>query len=353
MMKFLRLLIVVGALLCHTTLEAQRLVLPNIDFVALDQEAMATVQALPRKGGFKKGETYYHLFFFGAQKREGVEWSDIKSQSDFIRAIDFQTPVQFNDRELPTNIYADYIYDSRGMMKWVYADGKATKVDSKQTSGNTPQNILVEIAKQQYQLVFVLKESTPDIPQFFGIRDGEICMTRHIIWEAYDTHSISSLIEDNLLEQLITGKKKSVEQRTNEEGEKTDSLTVMPTFMGGGLNKFRAWFMEEFNTSALKLDFGETSVVLKFSVDTEGFVDNVEIISCDNIELAQHAVEIVKRSPQWTAGYRGDEAVKTYFQLPIKISIEPEYQSYKPNQQTTNQQTTNQQTLKKKQRGYK
>lgn len=347
-MRFLRLLIVVCALLCHTTLEAQRLVLPNIDLEAFNQEAMAAVQTLPRKGGIKKNETYFHLYFFGAQKRNGVEWSDIKSRSDFIRAIDLQSPVQFDDREQPTNIYADYIYDISGMMRWVYADGKATKVNPKQ-AGNSPQNILVEIAKQQYQMVFVLKESNySDQFHFFGIRDGEIFMTRHIIWEAYDTYSISSLIEDNNLERFITGKKKSLEEQMKEGVEEADSLTVMPTFMGGGLNKFRAWFMDEFNTSALELDFGETSVVLKFSVDTEGFVDNVEILSCDNIELAQQAVEIVKRSPQWTAGYRGDEAVKTYFQLPIKILIEPGHQSYKPNQQTTNQQT-----LKKKQRGYK
>ena len=320
-MRFLRLLIVACALLCHTTLEAQRLVLPNIDLEAFNQEAMAAVQTLPRKGGIKKDEPYFHLYFFGAQKRNGVEWSDIKSQSDFIRAIDFQNPVQFDDREQPTNIYADYIYDISGMMRWVYADGKATKVKPKQTD-NSPQNILVEIAKQQYQMVFVLKESNySDHFHFFGIRDGEIFMTRHIIWEAYDTYSISSLIEDNNLERFITGKKKSLEEQMKEGVDDADSLTVMPTFMGGGLNKFRAWFVEEFDTSNL-IGFTEIKIILKFSVDTEGFVDNVEIVECNDLEMAQQAVELVRNSPQWTPGIRGEEAVRTHFLLPITIKIE-------------------------------
>ena len=88
--------------------------------------------------------------------RQDVDWSNIKNQADFIRAIDIQTPVLFDGYQAPTNIYADYIYDSKGKMRWIYADGKATKVDLTET-GNSPQNFLVEVARLQYQMVFVIK----------------------------------------------------------------------------------------------------------------------------------------------------------------------------------------------------
>ena len=106
-----------------------------------------------------------------------------------------------------------------------------------------------------------------------------------------------------------------------EGGDDADSLTVMPTFMGGGLDKFRAWFIEEFDTSSI-IGFTEIKIILKFSVDTEGFVDNVEIVECNDLEMAQQAVELVRNSPQWTPGIRGEEAVRTHFLLPITIKIE-------------------------------
>lgn len=308
-------------------LHAQQLMLPNIDFVQFEEEALKAVQKLPRKGGFNKSETYNHLYIFAAQMRDSMMWDNIKTQTDFIRNIDFQKPVQFDGYNTPTNIYADYIYDSEGNMRWIYADGKATKVDLSQT-GNSPQNFLVEVAKLQYQMVFVLKEALPQ-KAFFGIKNGVAYISYHLMWEAYDTYTIKQCIELNTLKPIITNtfdKTKRLDHIQEQlqgynKTVKVDSISTMPTFMGGDLNKFRVWFQKQFNNHSKHIT-RNTNILLKFTIGTDGWVETVEIIQADDINLAQIAAQIVKESPQWTPGMHDGEPVRVYYQLPISIKVE-------------------------------
>lgn len=303
------------SLLCHTSLGAQNLMLPEVDFVAYEQEAMEAVKRLPKKGGFKKNHTYYHLYIFATQLRDSVDWDSVKTQMDFIRAIDFQSPVLFEDMEVPTNIYADYIYDSKGKMQWIYANGEATKVIFEENESNLSQSFLEEVAKQQYQMVFVVKELSPD-NRFFGIRDGKVYTTQHIIWEAYDTNSISDLIADNRLISLVN--KKSIYASSADFDNLTEDM-VIPSFMGGGLDLFRQWFMEELESHPEYHNIEPSDTCLKFSVNEEGWVDYVEIVVADNLATAQIMADIVRTSPQWTIGTIGGEPSKFYFQLPISF----------------------------------
>ncbi len=310
----LGLSILIATILCGSSLRAQKFVLPNIDFVAFEQEALEAVRRLPRKGGFKKNENYNHLYFFAAQMRKGVDWDKIETQADFIHAIDIQTPVLFEDREEPTNIYADYIYNSNGEMQWIYADGKAVRVDLKQT-GNSPQNILIEIARQQYQMVFVIKEFDPTT-QFFGIRDGKVYLTRHLIWESYDTYPISDLLANNSLRRNITSETPESQNGNGEEDE-----IIHPKFMDGDISAFRSWFQSETKSKIPQKELENADILLKFTVGTDGFVERVEIEKANNIDLAQQMVTIVKSSPQWTPGTRNGEPAKFIYMLPIAVKV--------------------------------
>lgn len=331
-MKPLRILLtalVIALLYSGNTLYAQNFMLPDIDFASFEKEALDAVQKLPHKGGFKKKEVYYHLYVFAAQMRENIDWGNIKTQADFIRAIDIQTPVLFDGYTTPTNIYADYIYDSEGNMRWIYADGKATKVDLTET-GNSPQNFLIEVARLQYQMVFVLKEALPQ-KAFFGIKDGVAYMTFHLMWEAYDTYTIQQSIALHILEPIATGKIVHI-KKDNLDGEPTtpqdlstitrvDTLATMPTFMGGGLDKFREWFMGKF-LPRIPNDLSQSvKIIIGFVVGTDGNVENVDIQYTDNVELAQIAVNIVKNAPQWTPGIHNGEPIRTHYSLPIQIEV--------------------------------
>lgn len=322
LLKGLFPLLVIALLHSGNTTCAQNFILPDIDFEAFEQEALEAVQKLPRKGGFKKKEVYNHLYVFAAQMRQDVDWSTIKNQADFIRAIDIQTPVLFDGYQAPTNIYADYIYDSKGKMRWIYADGKATKVDLTET-GNSPQNFLVEVARLQYQMVFVIKEFLPQ-KAFFGIKDGVAYMSYHLIWEAYDTYSIQESIDLQKLEKIATGNKiamkmSGVEQEPNTTQAQYSTPSIMPTFMGGGLEMFREWFTKEFTSQIPDNTSISAQMVLDFAVGKDGNIEFVKIVHTNNIELSKIAVDIIKCSPQWSPGMHEGEAVRVYYRLPIEI----------------------------------
>ena len=162
-------------------------------------------------------------------------------------------------------------------------------------------------------------------------------MSFHLMWEAYDTYTIQQSIALQILEPIATGnivrmKMKNPEQTptTIQDLHKTlrvDTLSTMPTFMGGGLDMFREWFQSRFNLQ-IPDDLSQSGkIMIGFTVGKDGYVEDVEITYTDNDELAEIAANIVKRSPQWTPGMHNGEAVRVYYNLPIMIKIERRHMS--------------------------
>lgn len=308
--------LILGSAVSH----AQQLMLPNVDFATYEQEAIEAVKQLPRKGGFKKNENYYHLYFFAASKREGVEWDNIKTQADFIRALDFQTPVKFEGYSEPTNIFADYIYTDKGKVRWVYANGEASVVDPKKQSGNSPQNKFMQVAMYQYQIVFVVEGLPQDV--FFGIKDGVVYVTDHVIWEAYDTQTFAECLEMGTFRRIVNGQSGAAMLSTKED-DLVEGLATPPTFQGGDINRFRSWFSSEISKLLqLGIDISSTKTVLSFVVGLDGSVEQVTIESTDNIEMAKMGVQVLQNAPRWTPGLRSNgEPVKVSYKLPFNIDV--------------------------------
>jgi protein TonB len=91
--------------------------------------------------------------------------------------------------------------------------------------------------------------------------------------------------------------------------------------MGGGLDKFREWFMGKFSPRIPNDLSQSVKIIIGFIVGTDGNVENVDIQYTDNVELAQIAVNIVKNAPQWTPGIHNGEPARTHYSLPIQIGV--------------------------------
>jgi TonB family protein len=79
----------------------------------------------------------------------------------------------------------------------------------------------------------------------------------------------------------------------------------MPDFMGGGVDVFRWWVSQRVRYPAEAEDQKiQGRVNVKFAVDSDGSVTDVEAVGAPNPLLAAEAVRAVKTSPKWTPGHR-------------------------------------------------
>lgn len=66
----------------------------------------------------------------------------------------------------------------------------------------------------------------------------------------------------------------------------------------------------------------EGKVFVKFIVDKEGAISNIEIMKGINADLDKEAVRLIKLMPPWKPGKQNGRAVKSQFVLPIHFKLE-------------------------------
>lgn len=93
----------------------------------------------------------------------------------------------------------------------------------------------------------------------------------------------------------------------------------------GGEKAFQEYVFKKFVYPARCMDNGiGGSVLLQFVVDIDGSIVNIKVleVSPKCPEFAQEAIRILKSSPKWISAMHNGRKVKSYHQLPIKMSIE-------------------------------
>lgn len=99
-------------------------------------------------------------------------------------------------------------------------------------------------------------------------------------------------------------------------------LDKMPTFQGGDLSKFRKWVMSNmtYPKKAVKNNI-QGRVVVKFVIDKDGSVTDIEVVKSPDKLLSDEAVRVVKMSPKWTPGELDNSPVRVYFTIPIDFKM--------------------------------
>ena len=95
---------------------------------------------------------------------------------------------------------------------------------------------------------------------------------------------------------------------------------TLPSFNGGGVDAFRSWIKDTFRylQSAVERDI-QGRVIIQFTVDTAGYVINVEVLRGIDSIVDAEVVRVVESSPRWKPGKRPKSNLYT---LPILFPLE-------------------------------
>ncbi len=307
------------------TLSAQQIALPNINIEKFDSEAMKAVRELPHRGGVVKGESYNHLHIYAAQFIIEQEWLvEIENSAEFIDAIDLSEPVDFSAEPQKkrkgsgTHIYADYIYDSEGVLRWIYTNEVAVAVGGGVSSS---QALLDELLSHNFDLVFKVKDVREGL--LFGISGGRLCVVVRNDDESFSTHTFSEFTAtEGVAKSLLRPMTYKKAERAASLKSASESGDTMPMFRGGDLSHFRQWVVE--NMMFPKDIYGRQiggRVVVSFVVNAKGRVEWIEILETDNQQLAKSVYDLLERSPKWTPGRQGGIPVAMQYTLPLNFQV--------------------------------
>ena len=97
----------------------------------------------------------------------------------------------------------------------------------------------------------------------------------------------------------------------------------MPTFQGGDLSKFRNWVQSNVKYPQIALENGiQGNVVIKFVVEKDGKLSNIQVLQTPDKTLADAAVQVLQKSPKWKPGKQRNKPVRVTYTLPVSFQIQ-------------------------------
>ena len=109
-----------------------------------------------------------------------------------------------------------------------------------------------------------------------------------------------------------------IEEEVEEEVIFVGSVEQKPTFNGGDANDFSKWVNSRLVYPEIAKENGvDGRVTLQFTIDKEGRLGDVKVLSAPDKTLADEAVRVVSSSPKWTPGKQRDRAVKVSYVFPV------------------------------------
>ena len=113
-------------------------------------------------------------------------------------------------------------------------------------------------------------------------------------------------------------KQEVIEEDVEEETIPFVTVEQKPSFNGGDANEFSKWVNSKLVYPEIAKENGvEGRVTLQFTINKDGRLENVKVLSAPDESLAQEAVRVVSASPKWTPGRQRDRAVKVSYTFPV------------------------------------
>jgi protein TonB len=122
----------------------------------------------------------------------------------------------------------------------------------------------------------------------------------------------------------VTGTGSGDDIEGGQEGTESDApffmVEVMPTFKGGGLDKFRDWVGKRttYPQAAYERKLRGT-VFLTFIVEKDGTVSNITVVKGVDPILDNEAISAISQSPKWTPGLQRGQPVRVRFSIPMNF----------------------------------
>ena len=95
-----------------------------------------------------------------------------------------------------------------------------------------------------------------------------------------------------------------------------------PKFQGKDWSTFPAWVAQnvEYPEQA-RIEGIQGRVILRFVIEKDGSLSNIEVLSSPNDMLSQAAIEALEKSPKWTPGMQLRKPVRVMFEVPVDFRL--------------------------------
>lgn len=96
-----------------------------------------------------------------------------------------------------------------------------------------------------------------------------------------------------------------------------------PDFQDGGQDGFRNWIFSQLKYPQIAAENGiQGTVHVRFVVNTDGSVSDVEVIRGVDPTLDREAVRVISSSPRWTPGRQRGNPVRVFFHFPVGFRLQ-------------------------------
>ena len=116
--------------------------------------------------------------------------------------------------------------------------------------------------------------------------------------------------------------KEVVEEEVEEETYFVFNVEEKPTFNGGDANEFKKWVNTHIQYPQIAQEMSiQGKVTLQFTIEKDGSLQNVKVLSTPDESLSKEAVRVVSSSPKCKPGRQRDRAVKVTYTFPVVFKL--------------------------------
>ena len=116
--------------------------------------------------------------------------------------------------------------------------------------------------------------------------------------------------------------KEVIEEEVEEETFFVFNVEEQPTFNGGDANEFTKWVNTHIQYPEIAQEMNiQGKVTLQFTIEKDGSLQDVKVLSTPDESLSKEAVRIVSSSPRWKPGKQRDRAVKVTYTFPVIFQL--------------------------------
>jgi len=154
----------------------------------------------------------------------------------------------------------------------------------------------------------------PKTTEVINIVDDEVDIEDELSLETTEADQETEVSIDAFADQ---------EEEAEEEEEIFVRVANMPKFKGGGLNSFRKWVQKNLEYPTVAAENGiEGTVYVKFVVNKDGSITNIQVIRGVDPSLNKEAVKTIKSAPKWKPGSQRGKPVRVRFSVPIVFELQ-------------------------------
>ena len=153
----------------------------------------------------------------------------------------------------------------------------------------------------------------PQLSDEIEIVDNNV--TVDIDFQSLEDNDIPIDIKDYMTKEVI-------EEEVEEETFFVFNVEEQPTFNGGDANEFTKWVNTHIQYPQIAQEMSiQGKVTLQFTIEKDGSLQNVKVLSTPDESLSKEAVRVVSSSPKWKPGKQRDRAVKVTYTFPVVFKL--------------------------------